>query len=89
MALCGVEFNDDGILWKVVNVTWSASENEPVVWYYDVNSAQRSGVDVETLKSHTRQYESLKVGIVPDCLERSSVWEVREWILAYKSTRNG
>ena len=54
MALCGVEFNDDGILWKVVNVTWSASENEPAVWYYDVNSAQRSGVDVETLKSYTR-----------------------------------
>lgn len=88
MTLCGVEFKDDGILWQVVNVTWSAIDNEPVVWYHDIEAAKLAGVDVETLKAHTRQYETGQiVGAVPACLEYSSVWEVRDWIEAYKNSR--
>mmetsp|Transcript_48720 Transcript_48720/g.83195 ORF Transcript_48720/g.83195 Transcript_48720/m.83195 type:complete len:212 (-) Transcript_48720:59-694(-) len=39
VALVGAEFEDEGTMWKAVEVEWSDDDNCIAVWYYDLNSA--------------------------------------------------
>jgi hypothetical protein len=73
-ALEGEEFEEDGVDWRVLSVRWSSSTEEVVVWYYDVVEAEASGVSEEGMS------EAIESGESCDCLEYSSVKEIRRWI---------
>ena len=66
-AVEGAEFEEDGIDWKVLAVRWCELTEAVVVWYYDVVEAEAGGIDEEQGDSY-------------DCLEYSSVSEIKRWI---------
>jgi hypothetical protein len=59
-----------------------------VVWYYDIAGAATGGVGEEEMRAHATKaccgVHSL--GQCPPPLERSTVMEIREWILASPGT---
>ena len=73
-ALEGVEFEEDGVEWKVLTVRWCSSAQVVVVWYYDVVEAVADAV------SEDQMTEAIDNGESYDCLEYSSVKEIRSWV---------
>ena len=65
--LVGGEFEDDGVLWRVLEVGWDAAVEQVVVWYYDIAATAATE-------------EELKEDLDQDCIEHSSVREVEKWI---------
>jgi hypothetical protein len=74
--LNGTRFVEEGILWRVLDVDYSEQEEEIVVWYYDVDKADEDDVSEEDM--HMAREATPMVDL--DCLERSSMDEVRAWI---------
>ena len=70
----GAEFEEDGIDWKVLTVRWCGSTESVVVWYYDVVEAAAGGIDEENM------IDAIDNGESHDCLEYSSVSEIKRWI---------
>ena len=73
-AVEGAEFEEDGIDWKVLTVRWCGSTEAVVVWYYDVVEAAAGGIDEEQM------IDAIDKGEFFDCLEYSSVSEIKRWI---------
>lgn len=73
-ALEGEEFEEDGIDWKVLSVRWCDEQEGVVVWYYDMEEANSSDVSEEEMSAAIEEGKSI------DCLEYSSVREIRDWI---------
>jgi len=73
-ALEGEEFEEDGINWKVLSVRWSEIVSEVVVYYYDILEAEEGEVSEEDM------LEAVSGGCSLDCLEYSTVREIRAWI---------
>jgi len=73
-AVEGAEFEEDGIDWKVLAVRWCGSTEAVVVWYYDVVLAAAGGIDEEEM------IDAIDKGDSFDCLEYSSVSEIKRWI---------
>ena len=73
-AVEGAEFEEDGIDWKVLAVRWCESTEAVVVWYYDVVEAEAGGIDEEQMN------DAIDKGDSYDCLEYSSVSEIKRWI---------
>jgi len=73
-AVDGAEFEEDGIDWKVLTVRWCESTEAVVVWYYDVVEAEAGGIDEEQM------IDAIDKGESYDCLEYSSVSEIKRWI---------
>jgi hypothetical protein len=73
-ALEGTEFEEDGVDWKVLTVRWCHSAQVVVVWYYDVVEAEAGEV------SEDQMTEAIDNGESYDCLEYSSVKEIRSWV---------
>lgn len=73
-ALEGAEFEEDGVEWKVLTVRWCSSAQVVVVWYYDVVEAEAGAV------SEDQMTEAIDNGESYDCLEYSSVNEIRRWV---------
>ena len=73
-ALEGVGFEEDGVEWKMLTVRWCSSAQVVVVWYYDVVEAVADAV------SEDQMTEAIDNGESYDCLEYSSVKEIRSWV---------
>ena len=73
-ALEGEEFEEDGIDWKVLTVMWCAETEAIVVWYFDVVSAAEGEL------TESDMLEAIESGSSYECLEYSSVSEIRRWI---------
>lgn len=73
-SLEGTEFEEDGVEWKVLTVRWCSSAQVVVVWYYDVVEAEAGAV------SEDQMTEAIDNGESYDCLEYSSVREIRSWV---------
>jgi len=85
-ALCGVTFTEDDVNWKVLAVTWSPTEEEVVVWYYDVDAAAEDEVTEDEMERHTSEFAAGNTPSAPcpDVLERSTVMEIRSWIYGFE-----
>ena len=59
---------------KVLTVRWCSSAQVVVVWYYDVVEAEAGAV------SEDQMTEAIDNGESYDCLEYSSVREIRSWV---------
>ena len=75
-SLVSLSFEEDAVKWKVINVAWSAEDEAVVVWYYDVLDAERQDLTEEEMLEAL----NLEVPEYYDCVERSSVAEIRKWI---------
>jgi len=73
-ALEGVEFDEDGVEWKVLTVRWCSSAESVVVYYYDVLEAESGGVSEDQMR------DAIDTGDSYDCLEHSSVKEIKKWV---------
>ena len=67
-SLQGSEFDDEGITWKVLKVEWDDGLDSIIVFYYDLDSAKREGIDEDDLSEDH------------DYVEHSSLKEVLSWI---------
>jgi hypothetical protein len=78
MALEGTEFEEEGIMWKIIDVRYSKKIKTMVVWYCDMELAALQEVTMEEMIDKRNED---KWG---DCepLECSSVEEVNAWIAA-------
>ena len=74
LELISAEFEEDGIDWKVLSVRWSAEHDEVVVWYFDIAAAEADST------SETDMETAIEVGNSYDCLECSSVADIRRWL---------
>jgi hypothetical protein len=70
LDIVGGGFEDDSIIWKTFRVQYDAEYMSIVVLYYDVITYESAGLDEADLESDD------------DCVERSSVAEVKKWIKA-------
>ena len=61
-------FEDEGITWKVMKVQWDDSLDSIIVFYYDMQSAEREMIDEDDLHED-HEY-----------VEHSSLEEVLSWI---------
>jgi hypothetical protein len=73
-ALEGVEFEEDGVEWTVLTVRWSADSGALVVWYFDTLEAEKYEI------SEKAMLDAIENGSAFDCLEYSSVSEIKRWI---------
>jgi hypothetical protein len=87
-ALSGEVFTEDRVEWKVLSPMWSELEKQVVVWYYDIKGAAVGGVGEEEMRAHAAATSCgvSSPGPCPPPLERSTVMEIREWILASQGT---
>lgn len=83
VAMQGVEFEEDDVLWKVIDVRYDKEFKTMVVWYYDVELADELDLDEEKMIESRNSNNSASC----EPLQRSSVEEVNAWIAA-SSTRN-
>ena len=72
-SLRGVEFDDDGIDWRVLYVGWSDDVDEVAVWYYDIKKAAALGLSEDDMLT------AMDNGDKCDALELSSIAEIRKW----------
>ena len=79
----GVLFNEEGCDWKVLEVSWSGKDRKVIVWYFDVALAAEQNITEEHMRS-----ASVTSRNSIDPLERSSVSEIRAWIMASKRGDN-
>ena len=80
-AFEGVEFEEDGVDWKVLAVAWDGELEEVVVWYYDVEMAEEGQLSEDDM--HLARTQGLD--LAP--LEFSGISEVKAWIKAARSDR--
>jgi hypothetical protein len=73
-ALEGVEFEEDGVEWTVLSVRWCADSGALVVWYYDTLEAEKCEISEEAM------LDAIESDTAFDCLEYSSVSEIKSWI---------
>ena len=73
-ALEGVEFEEDGVEWKVLTVRWCADSGALVVWYFDILEAEKYEI------SEKDMLDAIENGTAYDCLEFSSVCEIKRWV---------
>lgn len=78
LALAGEEFEEDGVDWRVHSVRWHPGSNAVVVWYYDIVEADRAAVSESNMDKAIECGDSYSY----DCLEYSSVPEIKEWLKA-------
>ncbi len=79
LALEGKEFEEDGSDWRVLSVRWHAGSSVVVVWYYDIVEAERADV------SESNMDDAIESGESYDCLEYSSVSEIKKWLEASRN----
>jgi len=79
LELEGQEFEEDGVDWKVLAVRWCDEQGVVVVWYYDLAEAESSELSEEFM---TKAIDKGAVSEI-DCLEYSSVAEIKRWINGY------
>jgi len=74
-AVEGKEFEDEGAMWRVLDVVWSGDYQEMVVFYYDID-----GVSEEELKEieDTDDFALSEL----DAVEVSTFKEVLKWVKA-------
>jgi hypothetical protein len=68
----GVEYEEDGTLWKILQVQWDEDQCAMVVMYYDLKAVEDHGIAEDELlanESYMREYA-----------EYSSLREVRQWV---------
>ena len=71
-SMGGVEYEEDGTLWKILQVQWDADQCAMVVMYYDLKAVEDHGIVEDELlanESYMREYAKL-----------SSLREVRGWV---------
>ena len=73
-ALEGVEFEEDGVEWKVLTVSWCADSGALVVWYFDILEAEKYEI------SEKDMLDAIENDTAFDCLEFSSVCEIKRWV---------
>lgn len=73
-ALEGVEFEEDGVEWTVLTVRWCADSGALVVWYFDTLEAEKYEISEESM------LDAIESGSAFDCLEFSSVREIKRWV---------
>ena len=79
-ALRGEEFEEEGVDWRVLCVRWHADVGKVVVWYYDIEEAGAAGV------TEKHMGDAIESGDSYDCLEFSSVSEIKNWLKAAGKT---
>ena len=75
-AYAGVEFDEDGERWCCLMPGWSVEHEQVVIFYYNVQEACESGASVRDMEDAVLNDDS------HDCVECSSVREVRQWVAA-------
>jgi hypothetical protein len=85
MSMEGQEFEEDSVLWKVIDVKYCKKSKVLVVWYYDVQKAREQGITEEVMI----EARNAKPVVFCEPLEHSSVEEVRSWIAEDVERRNG
>ena len=84
MALEGVEFVDEDVHWKVIDVKYDKEFKTMVVWYYDMELANELDVTVDEMIQSRNSNDSASC----EPLQRSSVEEVNAWIAASLERNN-
>ena len=73
-ALVGEAFEEEAIEWMVLDVVWSQEDEEVVVHYYDIVDAANEDITEDDLR------EALEENEYYDCMERSTVREIKQWM---------
>ena len=74
--LAGEEFEDGGARWRCLMPGWDVEHAQVVIFYYNMEEVEASGVAVEEMEEAIDNDED------HDSVERSSVAEVRRWAAA-------
>jgi hypothetical protein len=73
-AYVGQAFEEDAIEWMVLDVLWNKEDEEVVVHYYDIADAAREKLSEEEMRNAIERDKYY------DCMERSSVSEIKQWV---------
>ena len=70
----GEACEEEAIEWMVLDVVWSQEDEEVVVHYYDIVDAANEDLTEDDLR------EALEENEYYDCMERSTVREIKQWM---------
>ena len=60
--------------WKALNVRWCADSGAVVVWHFDIPEAEKFEISEEDMA------DAIESGAAFNCLEFSSVGEIKKWV---------